>query len=124
VRRLLLDSNVLVRWLVDDLASEVRQLVSDPTNEVYVSAASPWELAIKVASGKLRLPNDLAGVVVDAGFTALPITGEHGEAAALLPLHHRDPFDRILIAQAQIERLTLVSRDRAFERYDVELMRC
>lgn len=84
-----------------------------------MSAASVWELEIKVASRRLRVDAELLPEVVQVGYTLLEVTAEHGVAAARLPLHHRDPFDRMLIAQAQVEDLTLVSRDPLFGPYAV-----
>ncbi len=88
-----------------------------------MSAASIWELEIKRAAGRLRFTVDLVEESERAGFAAMPILPEHGVAAARLPLHHRDPFDRVLIAQAQLEGLTIVTRDPRFAPYSVATMR-
>lgn len=97
--------------------------MSDPDNEVVVSAVSVWEAAIKSALGRLSVsPGDLRAELEIVGFDSLPITDEHGFAAGALPLHHKDPFDRMLIAQAQLESLTIVTRDRRFAAYDVALL--
>jgi PIN domain nuclease of toxin-antitoxin system len=121
--RLLLDTHVLIWWTGDQRLSETAAAaISSPENSVFVSAASVWEAEIKAAGGKLNLGGDLVRGVDDSGFTELPVRFEHGRAAAHLPMHHRDPFDRMLIAQARIEGLTVVTRDPAFSAYDVPLL--
>ena len=121
---LLLDANVLVWWLDGDaaLAPAARASIADPANDVLVSAATVWELGIKQASGKLRLPEGLAGVLETLGFVGLPITLADAEAAASLPRHHRDPFDRMLIAQAMRLDAVVVTRDRGFSAYDIKVL--
>ena len=89
---------------------------------VYVSAASAWEVAVKLALGKLRLPEPFAQGVDDSGFARLPVEFEHAARAGALPPHHTDPFDRMLIAQAQLEDLTLVTHDRHFESYGGDII--
>jgi PIN domain nuclease of toxin-antitoxin system len=89
---------------------------------VAVSAASIWEIEIKLASGKLKIEVELLDEVVRVGYSLLPIISQHGVAAARLPVHHRDPFDRMLIAQAQLEGLTIVTRDPRFAPYSVATM--
>jgi PIN domain nuclease of toxin-antitoxin system len=88
-----------------------------------VSAASVWELAIKQAQGRLRLPGDFLELIEETCFRRLPITFEHGVEAGALRLHHADPFDRMLIAQARIERLTLATADASLQAYDVSILR-
>jgi PIN domain nuclease of toxin-antitoxin system len=122
--QLLLDTHTLI-WILSEnrqLAVEAREAISDPEAFVAVSAASAWEIEIKRALGKLDAPNDLARQVADARFAPLSITLEHAVAAASLPPHHRDPFDRMLVAQAQLEGLTIVTRDPRFEPYAVATM--
>ena len=121
MRRLLLDTHVLIWWLADDpsLGPRARSLIADERNEVYVSAATAWEISIKRALGKLDMAEDLGPILEEEGFEALPITFFHGEQAGRLPPHHRDPFDRVLIAQAQAEGLELVTNDGAFAAYGV-----
>lgn len=121
--RLLLDTHVFLWWRMNDrrLHKPARDAISS-ADLVFVSAASAWEAAIKVRLGKLRLPEPLEAGVMDSGFEKLPIQFSHAEAAARLPPHHSDPFDRMLIAQAREERLTLVTHDRAFEPYRVPLI--
>jgi len=97
VKRLLLDTHALLWWLSDDaqLGKETRGAISNPRNQVYVSAASTWEISIKKTIGKLSAPDDMDAIVEDEGFDKLPITLFHGEQAGLLPEHHKDPFDRM-----------------------------
>ncbi len=123
--RLLLDTHVYLWWLNEDsrLGADTREVVADPSSIVHVSAVSVWEAALKAAAGRLELgPVDLIGAIQANAFIELPITARHVERAAHLPLHHRDPFDRLLIAQAQIEDLTLVSLERAVAAYDVAIL--
>ena len=122
--KLLLDSHALLWWLEDSpiLSAEVHEAIAESANAVAVSAASVWELEIKRATGKLRAPAQLVRRIEAEDFEPLPITLDHGVAAGKLPLHHRDPFDRILIAQAQIEGLTIVTRDPRFAPYAVATM--
>ena len=121
--RLLLDTRALLWWLADEgLSSQTRDAIADPANLVAVSAASAWEIAIKKALGKLTAPDDLEQQVHAGGFVPLPINIAHGIAAGQLARHHDDPFDRMLIAQALAEGLTIVTRDKRFEDYGVALM--
>jgi PIN domain nuclease of toxin-antitoxin system len=120
--RLLLDSHVALWWLADDvqLSAAARAAIAG-ADEVYVSVVTPWELGIKRASGKIDLPDDLVPKLISAGFEMLPIQAEHAGAAPELPAHHRDPFDRMLVAQAVAEHLVLVSADQQLAMYSVEL---
>jgi PIN domain nuclease of toxin-antitoxin system len=123
--RLLLDAHAYLWWLLDDprLSAVARRSIADPESVVHVSSAVVWELAIKAALGKLALGTaDLAAEIAANGFVELPISARHAQAAGLLPRHHDDPFDRMLIAQARIEGLSLVSRDAAFEAYGVPVL--
>jgi PIN domain nuclease of toxin-antitoxin system len=122
--RLLLDTNAFIWWVGDDprLGASARSFIADPDNDVFVSAASAWEISIKRAKGKLTF-GDVARALEEHRFEPLPIELAHGTAAGALPPHHRDPFDRVLIAQAQHELLAIVTDDAAFARYDVELVR-
>lgn len=121
---LLLDTHVLLWWLGDDdrLPERMRAAVADGDNEVFVSAASAWEMSIKAALGKLTVPEDLGEELQRQGFTELPVTVDDGLAAGALPRHHEDPFDRMLIAQATRRGLRLLSVDRRFDDYDVRLL--
>jgi PIN domain nuclease of toxin-antitoxin system len=121
--RILLDTHALLWWLADEgLSAQAHEAIADTGNLVVVSAASAWEITIKQAIGKLTAPNDLEHQIHAAGFAALPISVAHGIAAGQLPRHHDDPFDRMLIAQGQAEGLTIVTRDKRFEAYDVPLV--
>lgn len=123
--RLLLDTYTLLWWgLADErLSSRARDAVADPTAAVYVSAASAWEIATKVRLGKLpdaeRFVSEIDAYVEQQSFVALDITIEHAQRAGSLPGPHKDPFDRMLVAQAQAENLTLVSNESIFDRYGV-----
>src|SRR2546426_4360722 len=113
---LLLDTRTLLWWLAaEPIAPEAQARIADPGALVAVSAASAWEIAIKRTVGKLRMRGSITDHVEGAGFEPLAITFHHAERAGSLPDHHRDPFDRMLVAQAQIEGLTIVTRDRAFD---------
>lgn len=125
--RLLLDTHVWL-WLQhvpERLGADALRDVEDPGNDVLLSAASSWEIAIKWALGKLPLPAPPDQYVPDrvltSGVTPLPIQHRHALAVAQLPLHHRDPFDRLLVAQAREEAAVIVTGDRAFAAYDVEV---
>jgi prevent-host-death family protein len=121
--RLLLDTNALLWWLADEgLTAQARDVIADPENLVVVSAVSAWEISIKKALGKLAAPDDLAHQIQAGGFAPLPITIAHGVAAGQLVRHHDDPFDRMLIAQALAEGLTIVTRDKRFNDYGVALL--
>jgi PIN domain nuclease of toxin-antitoxin system len=118
-RRLLLDTHVALWWLSDTdnrLSDQVRTLV-DTETEVYLSAVSVWEVAIKHATGKTGWPDEVPDAVAACDLNPLPVIGAHGLLAAQLPAIHRDPFDRILIAQATIEGLTLVTSDEKIRAY-------
>lgn len=122
---LLLDTHALLWWLGGErLAEQAVERISDPSTLVAVSSASIWEAAIKTALGKLEVPEDLSAAAAAEGFEPLPITFAHAEQAARLPHHHRDPFDRMLVAQAQLEGSVMVTRDPAFDAYEVTVLRC
>jgi PIN domain nuclease of toxin-antitoxin system len=124
MQRLLLDTHVFLWWLVDDprLGPEAREVIADPDNTVFVSAASGWEIGIKRALGKLDAPGDLEREVERSGFAHLPVTFFHGEQAGALPPHHRDPFDRMLVAQAQAEGLLVLTADNHFRMYGIRVL--
>jgi PIN domain nuclease of toxin-antitoxin system len=123
VKRLLLDTEVLIWWDANDarLGGNARALIQNAV-EVNVSAASAWEIAIKVALGKLRTSRHASQAVADGGFQPLAVAFEHAEAVEGLPAHHRDPFDRLIIAAARVESLTIVSSDDQFRAYDVPVV--
>jgi PIN domain nuclease of toxin-antitoxin system len=118
---LLLDTHVLLWWLDDprQLSKLARRAIQDGTNAVYISAAVAWEIAIKKALGKLDAPDELEAAIEANRFLPLPITIAHALAVQSLPDHHRDPFDRILIAQALHEGFRLVNRDSEIAKYPV-----
>jgi PIN domain nuclease of toxin-antitoxin system len=122
--RLLLDTNALYWSLVEpkQLSSSTADALEDESNDVYVSAVSAWELGVKRAKGKLEMPIDLGAMLVETRFEALAITLSHALAVEALPSHHHDPFDRLLVAQAQIENLVLVTSDREMRRYPIAVM--
>ena len=122
--RLLLDTHVLLWALAEspELARDLRRKIADPSNNVLVSAASVWEIAIKIRLGKLDAPDNFLEVLEVSDFRPLFINFVHAAAAGRLPPHHDDPFDRMLIAQAQSEGLILVTADRRLRAYQVELM--
>ncbi|WP_419938750.1 type II toxin-antitoxin system VapC family toxin [Candidatus Palauibacter sp.] len=123
--RLLLDTHTFLWWVSDwgQIAESAREVISDPNNEVFVSAVSGWEIGIKKARGRLTAPDNLAAIVEKKRFEHLALTFDHAERAATLPQHHRDPFDRMLIAQARAEGLILVTRDSRITLYDVPTLR-
>ena len=122
--KLLLDTHAFLWWLNDDsqLGSEARRAIEQPDNFVYVSVATAWEIALKRASGKLEARGNIAEWIEQNAFIDLPIDVEHAVASAELPRHHKDPFDRLLVAQAQIEEMTLVARDDEIDKYDVSVL--
>jgi PIN domain nuclease of toxin-antitoxin system len=126
--RILLDTHCWLWWITtpEKLSSTAQELIVDGQNEVFLSAASSWEIAIKYALGKLALPEEPEKFVPSRltrdSILPLPINHAHTLHVASLPLHHRDPFDRLLISQARVERLPILTVDRQFERYDVELI--
>lgn len=119
--RLLLDTHTLVWWDNGRLPRRVVTAIKN-ADEVHVSAVTAWEIAIKGALGKIVARGNVADAIADYGFRALAVTVHHAEAVRALPAHHRDPFDRLLVVQAQLEGLTLVSRDPAFSDYEVALL--
>ena len=125
MRRVLLDTSVLLWWLAgsSQLGKEARTIVADAETEVFVSAATIWEISIKLELGKLKAPKNMEREVEREGFSKLAITLTHGQLAGSLPKIHRDPFDRMLVAQAQLEDLELVSADPVFAKYSVRLIR-
>ena len=122
--RLLLDTQVLIWTLLkpDRLLATAREAIQDEANEVFVSIASPWEVAIKKSHGNLDPPDDLDVQLAEKRFSLLPISLRHTRAIEDLPHHHGDPFDRMLVAQAQTDGLTIVTSDRKIARYQVAVM--
>lgn len=120
----LLDSHVLLWWLENDpaLSSKASRVISSGENQIFISTVTAWELAIKNHSGKLEIHTLLDGLeseLVEEGFFTITISMQHALRAGALPSHHKDPFDRMLIAQAQAEDLSLISNDSMFDHYGV-----
>jgi PIN domain nuclease of toxin-antitoxin system len=124
MRGLLLDTHAFLWWVSDAgrLTAAACDAIANPRNDVYVSAVTGWEISVKKAKGKLTAPDNLADMVDAKGFTHLPLTYHHAEQAACLPMHHRDRFDRFLVAQAQAEGLILVTRDQNIPLYGVRTL--
>jgi PIN domain nuclease of toxin-antitoxin system len=126
--RALLDTHAFLWWIAGDerLSGSASQAIADGKNEIFVSAASIWEIAIKARLGRLSVPGDpgqfIGGQIVENAFRGLPIVAEHALRVWQLPDHHQDPFDRMLVAQAQVEGLSLVSGDAMVARYDIEVV--
>ncbi len=122
---ILLDTHVLI-WALENnptLSQEARNAIINPTNMVFVSSVSVWEISIKKSLGKLFVPDNLQEEIRLHRFTPLKISLDHAELAGMLPYIHNDPFDRMLIAQAIIEKLKLVTRDELIARYDVDVIK-
>jgi PIN domain nuclease of toxin-antitoxin system len=121
---LLLDSHALLWWQANDrrLSAHAREVIEQPGVLLFFSAASIWELAIKQAQKKLIIPETLLGALAEEDFAELRIASDHAVRAGALPPHHRDPFDRMLVAQAQSEKLTLVTSDERIAAYDVPVL--
>jgi PIN domain nuclease of toxin-antitoxin system len=122
--RLLLDTHAALWWLSADerIGAEAARQLRDDTNHVLLSAAVVWEVAVKRSLGKLEAPGDFVETMRSGGAHALAVTVEHAAAVEQLPWHHRDPFDRMLVAQAHIERAAIVSRDPALAPYGVAIV--
>ncbi len=123
MQRFILDTHVLLWWLEDSpqLGNRCKEIISDQRNQIYVSAATTWEISIKMSLGKLEAPEDMDSVVEDEGFSKLPISLYHGQLAGHLPSIHRDPFDRMLVAQAQAEGLILITADENIVQYKLRI---
>ena len=121
---LLLDAHALLWWLADDpeLSPEAARSIADPANDVVVSAATVWEIEVKRVAGRLEAPRELLDAIKHSGIDTLPITGGDAVTAAGLPMHHGDPFDRMLVAQARRLDALIVSRDRALDADDVGVL--
>jgi PIN domain nuclease of toxin-antitoxin system len=123
--RLLLDSHSFLWWATDDraLGRTARDAIVNPTNAILLSVVSIWELSLKKFLGRLQMPDNIEEEIARRGIVALPITVAHAVAAPRLPKIHADPFDRMLIAQAQLEGLTIVTRDWEIAKYDVAILK-
>jgi PIN domain nuclease of toxin-antitoxin system len=122
--RVLIDSHTLVWWRAgsSNLSRLARDAIADPANEVLISIAALWELTIKESSGKLTLPHDLETMVADEGFSVLSVSFAHLRSFGTLPRLHRDPFDRMMIAQSLAEGLPIATADRIFAAYGVQIV--
>ncbi|HEX9961981.1 MAG TPA: type II toxin-antitoxin system VapC family toxin [Pyrinomonadaceae bacterium] len=125
--RLLIDTHILI-WFLEGaklLSKSRRQIIAEPQNDIFVSIASLWEIAIKISLGKLILTKPLADVIKQIAvedIEVLPIAPEHALQVSVLPFHHRDPFDRIIIAQAQVENLPVMTNDGEFGNYTIKIL--
>lgn len=119
--RYLLDTQVLLRWAMSpDVLSDASHLaIANGHSTIYVSAATAWEIAIKRRIGKLDVPGNVASLAKENRFLELPVTFQHAEATHSLPMHHKDPIDRLLVAQAKADGLTLITRDQEIVKYDI-----
>lgn len=122
--KLLLDTHAFLWWLNDDheLGPSARRAIESVDSLVYVSAATAWEIALKRANSKLEAPGEIREWIEESAFSDLPVEVEHAVASADLPWHHKDPFDRLLVAQARIEEMTLVTHDDEIRRYEVSIL--
>ena len=125
--QLLIDTHILIWFLEGNnlLSKPNRQIIADSNNDVFISIASLWEIAIKISIGKLTLNNPLADVIKQIAaddIEILPISPEHILSVSTLPFHHRDPFDRIIISQAQIENLPIMTKDQEFSNYAIKII--
>ncbi len=122
-KRYLADTHILLWALSDDARlTKPHRDILESNAEIIISAASIWEIAIKKSIGKLRVPDNLPNLLPRAGFQILPITAQHADAVSLLPFHHNDPFDRLIIGQAQIEKLPIIGVDKRFSDYNITLI--
>jgi len=121
--QLLLDTHILLWWLGDDplLSVDHRRMIQDSRNACFISAASVWEISIKRSLGKLEIDDGYLEVARSQGFIELPIRWNHAEMVKTLPEHHRDPFDRMLVAQAVAEEMTLLTVDQNIRKYEVRV---
>lgn len=121
--RLLLDTHVLLWWLDDPtlIVESAREAIAEPNNDVFVSSVSVWEVVLKRSLGKLNAPHNLPNVIAANGFRVLPVTIDHALATESLPWHHRDPFDRMLVAQAIAEGMSFL-RDKWIREYNVPIV--
>jgi PIN domain nuclease of toxin-antitoxin system len=124
MRKILIDTHVLLWWLSDNnsLGATAKKIIADSRNQIYVSAATSWEISIKKKKGLLQAPNDIDSIVEDEGFLKLPISLFHGEQAGELEEIHRDPFDRMLIAQSKSEGMEFLTSDGIIRKYNVRLI--
>lgn len=124
MKRILLDTHAIIWWLAEPelLSKKQFDIISEPSSQVFISAASIWEIRIKESIGKIEVPQNFLDLIKDEGFQFLAINESHADYVSSLPLIHKDPFDRIIIAQAKLEKLSLVTSDKSFEGYEVEII--
>ncbi len=122
--KLLLDTHILLWWLSQNqkLLPTEKEIITDPDNLILISAATAWEIVVKKMIGKLEAPDDLPAALAANNFLELPITIKHSQKLYQLPLHHQDPFDRIMVAQAMSEDLTFMTRDPKIALYDIKTL--
>ena len=122
--RLLLDTHLIIWWLAGKpLSARATELIRDPANRIYASAASVWEIAIKASLGKIHVdPDELVAALRGGGFQELAVTGQHAARVAQLPKHHRDPFDRLLVAQSLTEQMLLLTHDQPLAAYGTSVL--
>lgn len=120
----ILDTHALLWWLSDPdlLSSEAKEIVTDIKNLIYVSSVSTWEIAVKLSLGKLKAPKQIFDIIKRESFFELPISIEHTKCLSLLPDHHKDPFDRLLIAQAIVEKSVLITSDKMIRKYPIPII--
>jgi len=120
----IIDTHVLLWWLSDDplLPANFKKIIENTDNICFISAASIWEISIKSSIGKLEIPGKYLDILREQGFHDLPVYWEHADKAGTLPFHHRDPFDRLIIAQAMIEELTILTTDKRIPLYKVKTL--
>ncbi len=124
MKRILLDTHALLWWLSGDirLGQDSIEIIASQDNDIFVSAVSVWEIAIKKKKGLLEAPDDFDAIIIKEGFKHLPITAYHAQQAGELELHHKDPFDRMLVAQAQAEGLIFMTNDIEIPKYNVKVI--
>lgn len=122
-KKFLLDTHIFIWWMEGKkLGANISNLLQNPEGVIFLSAVSVWEMVVKKAKGKLRLPKDWKETIKDSSFEILPINFEHALALEHLPLHHNDPFDRMLVAQVKTEGLTMITADSKMKRYKIPIL--
>ena len=121
----LVDTHIFICWMKQDkrIKKEIKSILQDPQNYIYLSIATVWEIVVKKKIGKLKVPHDWKVTLKESNFLLLPISLEHVYKLENLPLHHRDPFDRMLVSQAIVENATLITGDNKLWQYDVALLK-
>lgn len=121
----LLDTQVFIWWMEENkkLSSDVKSIIDNPLNNIFVSVVTPWEIVIKIRAKKLKIPKNFAEFIMNGIFKVMPIQITHVLGVGGIPLHHKDPFDRILIAQARVENLTLITSDSKMWKYKIPIIK-